>query len=431
MAGSIEEQFFRKPLGERRRRKRRGAQSDSEETQPGSGQNGEAQAHDLPPHGGETFGGEGHRIWDRELPGFGLRAYATGSKVYVVQTRARGRSKRVTIGRHGVVTAEQARQRAALIIARMKSGEAAVAAPARVLKGPTVAELAERYLKEHVSVRCKASTASRIRLALNNYLLPEFGELPIEAVEPEKVWALRNRLHRTPAMANQVVNTLSAMLTLAETWGMAPEGNNPCPQVTKYKVLRHERFLTEVEFARLGQVLSEAEVQGEVSAHAAAALRLLMLTGCWRNEILRLRWDEVDLERRELRLRDSKTGPRTVPLSPAAARVLANLPRRSGIPWVIPGGIVGQHLKTIDKPWSKVRSRAGLDDVRLHDLRHSFASRALALGESLPVIGKLLGHTQIQTTARYAHLAEDSVKESAARIAASIGEDILKGTSSN
>ena len=363
--------------------------------------------------------------WDRTLPGFGVRVYATGSKVYVVQTRSGGRSKRVTIGRHGVVTAEQARRRAALIIARIKSGKAAVAAPERKGNALTVAELAGRYLDEHVDVRCKPSTAERIRSTLRTHLLSEFGDCPIDALEREKVWALRNRLHGTPAAANHAVNTLSAMLGMAETWGLVPEGNNACPQVARYKVRRRERFLTQAEFSRLGRVLSEAEARGEVSAHAAAAIRLLMLTGCRRSEILRLRWDEVDLERRELRLRDSKTGPRTVPLSPSAARVLADRPRVPGTPWVIPGGIAGRHLTTLDGPWSRVRSRAGLDDVRLHDLRHSFASRALALGESLPVIGKLLGHTEVQTTARYSHLAEDSVMESAARIAASIGEDIL------
>ena len=218
------------------------------------------------------------------------------------------------------------------------------------------------------------------------------------------------------------------MLSLVETWGLVPEGNNPCPQVARYKVRRRERFLTQVEFSRLGRVLSEAEARGEVSARSAAAIRLLMLTGCRCGEILRLRWDEVDLERRELRLRDSKTGPRTVPLSPPAARVLADRPRVPGTPWVLPGTSAGQHLKTIEGLWNKVRTKARLDDVHLHDLRHSFASRALALGESLPVIGKLLGHSEIQTTARYSHLAEDSMMESAARIAASIGEDIFIGS---
>ena len=362
--------------------------------------------------------------WDRALSGFGVRVYASGSKVYVAQTRARGRSKRVVVGRHGVITAEQARRRAALIIARIKSGEEAVAPSTRAPKGPTVAELTERYLREHVDVRCKASTAKKVRRTLNKHILPEFGDDPIHAVGRERISALHCRLHRTPSVANDAVNTLSVMFNLAETWRMVPEGMNPCPHVAKYKVRRRERFLTEVEFTRLGRMLSEAEAQGQISNHAAAAIRLLMLTGCRRNEILRLRWDEVDLERNELRLRDSKTGPRAVPLSPAAARVLANRPRVPGNPWVIPGGIRGEHLRTVDAPWWKVRGRAGLDDVRLHDLRHSFASRALALGESLPVIGKLLGHTQVQTTARYAHLAGDSVKEAAARIAASIGADI-------
>lgn len=366
--------------------------------------------------------------WDRTLSGFGVRVYATGSKVYVVQTRSGGRSKRVTIGRHGVITAEQARQRAALIIARIKSGKTAVAAPERKGNALTVAELSERYLKEHMDVRCKPSTGERVRSTLRTHVIPEFGDCPIDALETEKIWALRNRLHATPGAANKALNTLSAMLTLAETWGLVPEGNNPCPQVARYKVRRRERFLTQAEFSRLGRVLSEAEARGEVSDRSAAAIRLLMLTGCRCGEILRLRWDEVDLERRELRLRDSKTGPRTVPLSPPAARVLADRPRESGTPWVLPGTIAGQHLKTIEGPWNKVRARAGLDDVRLHDLRHSFASRALALGESLPVIGKLLGHSEIQTTARYSHLAEDSVMESAARIAASIGEDIFIGS---
>ena len=150
-----------------------------------------------------------------------------------------------------------------------------------------------------------------------------------------------------------------------------------------------------------------------------------MLTGCRSGEVLTLRWEDVALERNEVRLRDSKTGPRIVPLSPAAARVLAGVPRLAGNPWVIAGGEPGERLWHIAYYWYRVRARAGLEDVRLHDLRHSFASRALALGEDLTMIGKLLGHRKIQTTARYAHLARDSVKESAALVAASIGADIL------
>ena len=175
-------------------------------------------------------------------------------------------------------------------------------------------------------------------------------------------------------------------------------------------------------------MLGEAVSEGKVSVHAAAAIRLLMLTGCRCNEILTLKWEDVDLEANEMRLRDSKTGPRAVPLSPAAAKVLADLPRVPGNPWVIAGRIKGTHMKNLGGPWSTIRSRADLEDVRIHDLRHSFASRALALGESLPMIGKLLGHAWAQTTARYAHLARDSVKQAAARIALASGKTFC-GTS--
>ena len=195
--------------------------------------------------------------------------------------------------------------------------------------------------------------------------------------------------------------------------------------MVKYRERKRERFLTEGEFRRLGRLLSEAAAEGGMSARAAAAIRLLMLTGCRRNEILTLRWEDVDLDAGELHLRDAKTGPRAVPLSPSAAKILADLPRVAGGPWVFPGKKPGDHLSSIDARWYRLRARAGLEDVRLHDLRNAFASRALALGESLPMIGKLLGHTQVETTARYAHLARDSMQASAARVAASIGADLL------
>ena len=176
---------------------------------------------------------------------------------------------------------------------------------------------------------------------------------------------------------------------------------------------------------RLGQVLDEAEARGEASASAVAAIRLLMLTGCRKNEILCLRWEGVALDQNELRLPDAKTGARVVPLSPSAVKLLSGLPREPGNPWVIPGRKPGAHMSNVDQAWKAVRGRAGLEDVRIHDLRHSYVSRALALGESLPMIGKLLGHSQVETTARYAHLARDSVQEAAERIAGSIAADVL------
>ena len=291
--------------------------------------------------------------------------------------------------------------------------------------GITVAALAERYLREHVAVRCKPTTAAQYRLAIERYIVPALGALPVSSLGRSQVADLHHSLGNFPAMANLVVAMLSRMIDQAITWGVAGEMTNPCRSVPRYRTRRRERFLTDAEFRRLGSTLDELEAAGRISPHAAAALRLLMLTGCRRNEILTLRWEDVRLEAQELQLSDSKTGPRTVSLSPEAVQVLATIERMPGNPWVIPGARPGQRLSGLSYPWCKVRARAGLDDVRLHDLRHSYASRALALGESLPVIAKLLGHAQIQTTARYTHLARDAVKDAAARVAEGIGEDIL------
>ena len=216
------------------------------------------------------------------------------------------------------------------------------------------------------------------------------------------------------------------MFNLAEAWGLRKDGGNPCRFVQKYKEKKRERFLTEEEFHRLGQVLNEIEAEGPENLSAVTAIRLLILTGCRLNEIQTLRWEDVDLDAGELRLRDSKTGARMVPLSRAAVTVLSALPRPEDNPWVIVGKNPGAHLTDLQKPWRRIRARAKLEEVRIHDLRHSFASKALALGESLPMIGKLLGHTQVQTTARYAHLANESVKASGSRIGDSIGMHIAK-----
>ena len=363
-------------------------------------------------------------VWDRALTGFGVRVYPSGAKVYVVQARGPEGTRRITVGRHGVIGASEARRRATLIVARIRAGEEAVPQPSEP-KGITVTALAERYLREHVAVRCKPTTAAQYRLAIERYIVPALGALPVSSLGRSQVADLQHSLSDRPTMANLVVAMLSRMIEQATAWGAAGEMTNPCRSAPKYRTRRRERFLTDAEFRRLGQTLDEFEATGRISPHAAAALRLLMLTGCRRNEILTLRWEDVRLEAQELRLRDSKSGPRTVSLSPEAAAVLASIERLPGNPWVIPGAKPRQRLSGLFAPWSRVRARAGLDDVRLHDLRHSYASRALALGESLPVIAKLLGHAQIQTTARYTHLARDAVKDAATRVAQGIAEDIL------
>ena len=366
-------------------------------------------------------------FWDRELTGFGVRVYPSGGKVYLAQARGPGGPKRVTVGRHGVIGAEQARQKAAQIIVRVKAGEEPVpeSLSVRLSGGPTVGELARRFLEEHVAVRYKPSAMKSTRTAVNRHIVPALGELPLEAVSRARVMELHDELYETPSMANMVVRTLSLMYRLAEGWGLVPEGCNPCRLAVRFPERKRERFLTDGEFTRLGQVLDEVETRGGASGSAVTALRLLMLTGCRKNEILTLRWADVALDEKELRLPDAKTGARVVSLSPSVVKLLSGLPRMEGNPWVIPGRKPVTHMSNLDDAWRVIRARAGLDGVRIHDLRHSFASRALALGESLPMIGKLLGHSQVETTARYAHLARDSVQEAAVRIADSIAADIL------
>ncbi len=367
-------------------------------------------------------------FWDRRLQGFGVRVYPTGGKVYIAQARGPQGRKRKRVGPHGVLTAGQARKRAAQIIARIQAGEPCEALGMVTRRdsadGPTVAELAKRYLDDYVGLRLKSRTAKRIRGVLNRHILPEIGTVPIKCVKRSQVMALHQRLCSKPATANQVLGTLSFMYRLAETWGYVSEGYNPCRGVKRYPARHRERFLTDRELDRLGKALSDMECQSTVSWSTIAALRLLVLTGCRKNEILRLRWEHVVLDAAELRLPDAKTGARTIALPAAAVSLLEHLPRIPGNPWVLPGRVPGAHIRTIYSTWYKIRKKAGLKDVRIHDLRHSYASRALALGETLPVIAKLLGHRRIETTARYAHLAQDSVLESAERVALSLAEDL-------
>ena len=368
-------------------------------------------------------------FWDRDLTGFGVRVYPSGGKVYIAQARGPDGPKRMTVGRHDVLHADQARQRAALIIARIKAGEEPVPLPlaARANGGPTEADLAARYLEEHVEVRLKPNTQRQVRGVLRRHILPALGKMPLVAIERAQAVDLQQKLCDRPVTANTAVKVLSQMYRLGEGWGMVPEGCDPCRSIEKYPERRRERFLTDAEFDRLGRVLDEAVDSGSASPIAVAAIRLMMLTGCRKNEILTLRWTDVGLEAGELHLGDAKAGPRTVHLPPTAVRLLKTLPRREGCPWVFPGEDREGRFSGggLDYVWQAVRTHAELEDVRLHDLRHSFASRALALGETLPVIGKLLGHNDIETTARYAHLAHDSVHEAAERIAGSVAADIL------
>ena len=337
-----------------------------------------------------------------------------------------GSPKRVSVGPSTDVTVEEAHGQAAEIIDWLKRGEEAFPEPPA--PEPTVADLAGRYMKAHVEVNCRAGTVETFGRVVRLYILPELGHMRLSEVERSHVAALHHKMRDKPYQANQARNVLAKMFRLAEAWGMTPPRRNPCLSIRRYKEYRRERFLSREEYRRLARVLDEAQADGSVFPTAVAAIRLLIVTGCRKREILHLRWEQVDLEAGELRLPDTKAGPRTVLLSPTAVRVLERIPRLPGSPWVIPGKVEGRSMRNIDETWWAVCKLAGLKDIRIHDCRHSFASRALALGVSLPImIGRRLGHSEVRTTERYAHLASDRLKESAVRISESIAADILTG----
>ena len=365
-------------------------------------------------------GGTDTVYWNGELTGFGVRVRRSGRKSYVVQTRIAGKLCWFTIGPHGPLNPNQARARALEILACAKKGIDPRDADARREAEPSMADLGRRFLEEYVPVHCKPSTREEYRRSVRLFVDPVIGELRVPEVQRKDIAALHHGLRDKPYQANRTLGVLSKMFSLAEVWGWRPDGSNPCRHVKRYKEHKRERFLSPEETGRLGQVLREAE---EEMPSAVAAFRLLLLTGCRMSEIRDLRWEYVKDDCIELP--DAKTGGRVVPLGPEARAVLSAIPRDEDNPWVIAGRLPGSHLTDLQRPWRRIRKQAGLEGVRIHDLRHSFASRALALGESLTMIGKLLGHTQVQTTARYAHLARDSIQTAAARITESIGGNLL------
>ena len=367
-------------------------------------------------------GGTDTVYWDGELTGFGLRVRRSGRKSYVVQTRIAGKLCWFTIGPHGPLNPDQARARALEILACAKKGIDPRDADARREAEPSMADLGRRFLEEYVPVHCKPSTREEYSRSVRLFVDPVIGELRVPEVQRKDIAALHHGLRDKPYQANRTLGVLSKMFSLAEVWGWRPDGSNPCRHVKRYKEHKRERFLSPEETERLGQVLRDVE---EEMPSAVAAFRLLLLTGCRMSEIRDLRWEYVKDDCIELP--DAKTGGRVVPLGPEARAVLSSIPRDEDNPWVIAGRLPGSHLTDLQRPWRRIRKQAGLEDVRIHDLRHSFASRALALGESLTMIGKLLGHTQVQTTARYAHLARDSIQTAAARITGSIGGNLLGG----
>ncbi|MBF0214715.1 MAG: tyrosine-type recombinase/integrase [Magnetococcales bacterium] len=367
-------------------------------------------------------------LFDEDLIGFGLKITPTGRKTYLVQYRIRGVKKRMMIGVHGSPwTPEQARQEAVKLLGLVAAGQDPAEQKQQAKAVPTVAEAVEKFYAEYVLSQTKPRTIHEYRRVVDRIILPRLGSIRLDAIQRSHIVRLHHELRETPYQANKVLAILSKMFNWMELVGLRDDRTNPCLHVQKYKEQKRECLLNDDELARLGQAIAEVEAGGATSPYVIAALRLLILTGARLNEILKLRWDEVDFQHGALRLGDSKTGAKSIDMNPPALELLAGIPRQEGNPFVICGKIEGHSMVNINKAWRVIKAKAGLDALRIHDLRHAFASVGATMGMSLPVIGKLLGHSQAATTARYAHLSSDPLKKATATIGAHIAAALEGG----
>lgn len=382
-------------------------------------------------------------LWDSDISGFGLRVETSGKKTYFVRYRPKGLGRAapkrfMTIGRHGHLTPDQARAQAQNILGAVAVGSDPAAQVAAAKAAMIVKDAIDLYLREHVNPKRKERTAEEYASALKRHVIPELGSRPAEKVTRADLLKLHSKMKDSPIQANRTLSVVSSLYTFLSKRGVVPEGYNPVRGIDKYPEQGRERYLTSEELGRLGATLIEAESIGlpwqvdetkpkakhlaapenrrtKVEPAAVAGLRLLLFTGARLREILHLRWQEVDLERGLAFLPDSKTGRKTLVLSDAALEVLKNLPKSSI--YVIEGAKKDQPRADLKKPWAAIQLRAGLEGVRLHDLRHTFASIGAGASLGLPIVGKLLGHTQPLTTARYAHLDADPLRRAADLIA--------------
>ncbi len=387
-------------------------------------------------------------FWDSELPGFGLKVAKNGVKTFFVRYRPKGTGRSgpkryAPIGRYGVLTPAEARNEARRILGRVAAGDDPAAEAAAASGAISVAELAERFLADEVDPKRKPATAALYRIYLRKHVLPEIGTMKAEKVNRATVAKLHVKIGKTrPVTANRVKDTVvSGMFAFGIARALLPpDMTNPAKNIEKFKETSRERFLSGDELERLGAALREAETVGipwqvdesgpnakhlpkerrvtVLSPFATGAIRLLLFTGCRLREILHLKWPDVDFERGMLHLPDSKTGKKSVVLNAPALEILTTLPRASA--YVIAGTDPAQPRSDLKRPWTLVCRRAGLEGLRLHDLRHSFASVGAGAGLGLPVIGKLLGHASPTTTAKYAHLDNDPVRRATNAIGATI-----------
>jgi integrase len=398
-------------------------------------------------------------VWDSELRGLGLKVTPKNRRVFVVQywsPKVRGARRRITLGTYGAITVDQARSAALEILSLVARGGDPVTDSdnqgAKAIQA-TVDALSREYLDENRG-KLKTRTRDEYERLFKVYILPTFGSVSVAAITSKNVAALHQAHAESPYQANRILQLLRAFLYWAELRGHRAAGPNPCKSVTKFPEHSSERFLTVEELSRLGRALTEAadiglrpapmhrkraqsfltqkhrpksaDIPIVANPFAVAVIRFLLLSGWREQEALTLPRAAVDFDRGFATLEDSKTGRSHRPLGGAALQLLKELPRINSSPYFFPGAKPNQPLREIRRLWYAARHAAGLDDVRLHDLRHTVASFSVANGNSLFLTGKLLGHARAETTQRYAHLTDDARRVAADGVASSIAEAMSK-----
>jgi len=362
-------------------------------------------------------------VYDRELRGFGLRVTAAGVKAFVLNYHVSGRERRYTIGRWPEVAAEMGRAEALRLRELLRQGYDPLAERERARGVPTMADLAQDYLRRHAEPFKRPLSIRDDRRLLQALILPRLGRLQVSAVTRADIENLHRELGSTPVQSNRVLALLSKMFSLAIQWGWVRD--NPARGVAKYQEQPRERWLQTQELARLQNVLEKERDQNQ-----ANAVRLIELTGARKGEVLSARWDQFDLEGGVWTMPAHTTKQKRihhVPLSPPALGLLRGMREWASGDFLFPGEKDG-HLGDVKKFWKKVTQAAGLEGVHVHDLRHTFASHLVSAGVPLASVGALLGHTQARTTERYAHLADGVLRQATGQFG-SIYEKAKKASS--
>ncbi len=349
-------------------------------------------------------------IRDGRLRGFGVRVSPSGARRFFIHCQHKGERVWKIVGDTGTMSVTEARATAAAMLVAIRRGEEAPHAPEETL----FEAVAETAFRRHERV-WKPGTLAVNRCYLRNQLLPHFAGRPVAEIDSQEVRRWFARLRATPVAADRSMPILSVIMREAEAMGLRPEGSNPCRGIKRYRRKGRERFLSDDELRRLSTRLVAHEGQ---YPQQAALIRLLLLTGCRKSEILTLQWS--DYREGHLFLRDSKTGPRTVWLSEPARAVLDGLERRGRWMFPAPKGDRPRSAAWLDYFWFMLRAEAGLEDVHLHDLRHTTASLALRQGETVLAIGRLLGHRRPETTLKYIHLADAMVRDAVEIVGAAL-----------